>query len=339
MNETSEQITASSSTAPPAAFKSFKSAYKVLRTLQPPILDEAKTVFLNQIRGSRSARYIAFHLLALRTFGELQAKLGPFLSELEAILYRDETPLDLRTCDSLDAVQTSVNERFSKLGGKEEWKSFLEAGSHLPLIYGLIRTWDDATRFQAGLNALASAIDRPIKGHRAAAYSAPNNLEVVARSLLAWVPEKPGLGKALPKLLKVVWALFRQAEETNRENLRLKSALATANAEIASLDSSLQSELTARQEQERVVEQLQKRVAGLEANLAEEKEHFETLKAHGVEERRRAVEDAVARVRSEVLRRVENIRLFADREQPNRSGIVNLVEEIMEALRSDGETR
>ena len=50
-----------------------------------------------------------------------------------------------------------------------------------------------------------------------------------------------------------------------------------------------------------------------------------------------AVHDTVARVRSDVLMRLENIRLFADREEPNRQGILNLVREIQDALQAHRE--
>jgi molecular chaperone GrpE (heat shock protein) len=83
--------------------------------------------------------------------------------------------------------------------------------------------------------------------------------------------------------------------------------------------------------------QLESHVDELQGILKEEKEHFATLKAHNEEERKKAVKDAVARVRSDVLMRLENIRLFADRKEPNRQGILNLVREIQDALQAIGE--
>jgi hypothetical protein len=162
-------------------------------------------------------------------------------------------------------------------------------------------------------------------------------LELLARALLARVPENPGLGRGLLELLKLTQAIFRQAVETNRENLQLESAIAAANTEIDTLRKNLAEEIATRKTVETEYMQLESQVDELQGTVKEEKEHFETLKAHNEEERKKAVQDAVARVRSDVLMRLENIRLFADREEPNRQGILNLVREIQDALQANRE--
>ena len=131
-------------------------------------------------------------------------------------------------------------------------------------------------------------------------------------------------------MLKIAQALFRQAETTNRENLEFESKLAKANTDLGSLQTSLENETGAKEKLQSQVVALRADVTHLQTELEQEKEHFETLKGHGGEERKHAVNDAVARIRSELLRRMENIRLFADREQPNRQGILKLVAEIGE---------
>ncbi|HEY6154629.1 MAG TPA: hypothetical protein VIW07_12890 [Candidatus Udaeobacter sp.] len=309
-------------------FRGYKEAYKTLRTLQLPISEAVREDYIRNVERSKSGRYIAFRLLSLRAIGELQTRLTPFLPQLEQILFKDCTPLELRQCDSIDDVTRAVAARFTDIHNKSDLKQFAAAGYHLPILFGLIRVWDQPAKFQAALDALATTLDRITKPKRAQKLVPSNNLEIVARTIIARVPEKPLVGKAVPELLKIAQALFHQSEETARDYLILQSELAQAVGE----GESLQSELN---EQREAVKNLETKLAAakanlnrLEADLKKEREHFETLKGHGEAERKAAVQDAVARVQSEVSRRIENIRLFADREIPNRQGILNLANEI-----------
>jgi hypothetical protein len=336
MNEHTQRQHDPSPEARSSTFKGFQEAYKVMRVLQPPISPETKADYLSRVRACPSARHIAFRFLGLLALGDLQPNLGPLSSELDEILHQNEPAIDLRGCDSVEAVRRVIAERFAMISKKDDWKRFFASGSHLPILYAVIRTWDDPSRFQAALDAITVATAPRGKRKRTGADAA-NNLELLARALLARVPENPGLGTGLLELLKLTQAIFRQADETNRENLQLESAIAAANAEIDTLRKNLTEESATRKTIETEYMQLESHVDELQGTVKEEKEHFATLKAHNEEERKKAIQDAVARVRSDVLMRLENIRLFADRKEPNRQGILNLVREIQDALQANGE--
>lgn len=327
MSDSPEQAQ-SSETGPADAFRGYKEAYKTLRTLQLPMSEAVRSDYIRKVEGSKSGRYIAFRLLALRAVGELQTRLTPFLPQLEHILFKDCSPLELRQCDSIDDVTRAVAARFTDIRSKSDLKQFATIGYHLPILFGLIRVWDQPAKFQAALDALAATLDRITKPKRAQKSAPSNNLEIVARTLIARVPEKPLIGKAVPELLKIAQALFHQSEETARENLNLQSELAHAIGEVESLQSELNEQREAAKDFETKLTAAKATLNRLEADLKKESEHFETLKGHGEAERKAAVQDAVARVQAEVSRRIENIRLFADREIPNRQGILNLVKEI-----------
>jgi hypothetical protein len=327
MSESPEQ--ARPSETPPAdAFKGYNEAYKALRGLGPPMSETVRADYSRKVEESKSGRYIAFRLLALRAVGELQTRLSPFLPQLEHILLKDCNPLELRLCNSIDGVTNAVTTRFTDIRNKSDLKQFASAGYHLPILYGVIRVWDQPAKFQAALDALAATLDRVTKPKRAQKPAPSNNLEIVARALIARVPEKPIVGKAVPELLKIAQALFHQTEETARENLNLQSELGHAVDEAESLRTQLSEQRDATKDLEAKLAAVSANLNRLETDLRQESEHFETLKAHGETERKAAVQDAVARLRSEVSRRIENIRLFADRETPNRQGILNLVNEI-----------
>lgn len=325
MNDNLEQPSLPRSVDTTASFKNYAEAFRSLRGILPPISEQVRTEYVNRVRASSSSRYIAFRLLALRAVGDMQTKLTPFIPLLEEILFADTAPLDLRRCDSIEAVGNAVAETFASVRGKNDLKQFAAARSHLPILYALIRVWDNPTRFQAGLNALAAAVERITRPKKA---KPSNNLEILARAVIARIPEKPLIGKALPEILKIAQTLFLQAETTSRENLELESKVAKANTDVETLRAKLDTELEAKQKLQADSAILVDRLSQSQTALAQEKEHFEILKSHGVEERKRAVDDAVARMRTELLRRVENIRLFADRDQPNRQGILALVGEI-----------
>lgn len=337
MNKKPEQPIGAAPADIGVAFKGYAEAYKTLRGLQPPISEDARRDYLNRVRATPSSRYIAFRLLALRAVGDMQTKLTPFIPQLEEILNADSVHLDLRQCDSIEAISKAVSDRFGGLHTKSDLKQFVGERSHLPILFGLIRVWDDPARFQAAVNAFAANLDRLSTTERSQKSSPSNNLEIVARALTRRVPEKPLLGKALSEMLKISRALFRQSEETSRENLELQSKTGRAATEIESLSVSLENETEAKENLQQDVAKLRAELSRLQSELGREKKHFETLKGHSEDDRKRAVGDAVARLRSELLRRVENIRLFADRDQPNRQGILSLLSEIGEILvESDG---
>jgi hypothetical protein len=326
MNESSDSAAPSETGSP--TFKGYKDAFKTLRSLQPPIVEASRVDYLRKVKESKSARYIAFRLLALRAVGEMQTRLTPFIPPLEEILLKGSTPLDLRHCESVDDVQKAVSARLSDLHTKSDVKRFASEGLHLPILYGVIRLWDQPVRFQAALDALATALDRAISSKRRQKPAPSNNLEIVARAVIARVPEKPLVGKALPELLKIAQALFRQSEDIGRENLDLQSEVGRALSETELLRTELAQQREASKNLENELASARQDVRRLQEELRQETDHFETLKAHGEAERKTTVQDAVARLRSEVSRRMENIRLFADRDVPNREGILNLLNEI-----------
>jgi hypothetical protein len=324
-------------TAPESSdFKGYRDAWKMLRSFQPPISEETRTDYLKRVRSCSSSRYIAFRLLALRALGEMRSRLAPFLSDLEVLLHQDEPPLDLRAADSIDAVKRAIFDRFSGIHRKDEWKQFFITRRHLPVLYGIVRLWDDPVRFQAALDALAKVLQAPTKKKSPKTTASVNNLETVARALIARVPEKPGVGKNLPELAKVSGALFRQSEDTNRENIEYQSAVKDLNAELEGLTNQLVAEARDKKETAKENQQLREKLDRARAELNEEKEHFETLKAHSEEERNQAVQNVVAQLRTHITRALENISLFVDREQPNRQGILASVLEIKRTLESSG---
>jgi molecular chaperone GrpE (heat shock protein) len=102
------------------------------------------------------------------------------------------------------------------------------------------------------------------------------------------------------------------------------------------LTNRLATETSGKKEDEKENQELRGKLDRTRAELKQEKEHFETLKAHSEEERNQAVQDVVARLRTDISRALENISLFADREQPNRQGILASVSEIKRALDAGG---
>jgi hypothetical protein len=313
-------------------FKNRAQALKSLRELQPPLNQDDINGYLNQIRGSRSGPYIAFRLLALRSVGEMSTRLAPFIGELEQILYHGLEPIDLRSYQSFEEIRRVIAHRLEGLVTKSDLKKFAATWDHLPLLYAVIRVWGDPPRFQAAVDSLAGELARINAAKRSKSAAITNNLEVLARALADRTPEKPLVGKALAELLKIAQALFDQSKELARENLALETKITAGETELNAVRSQLNVEIETRQAVENEVAALRERVNELQSQLKEEKEHFDTLKGHSEEDRVRVVADAISRIRADVLRRLENIRLFADREEPNRSGILTLVEEIKQSL-------
>src|SRR6266550_517408 len=114
MDQPPEQ-TQSSEVGVANAFKGYQEAHKFLRNLQPPISENDKRSYIQRVKGSKSARYIAFRLLALRAVGEMQTKLTPLIAGLEQLLLEGSSALDLRHLESLEQVTKAVSERFGEV--------------------------------------------------------------------------------------------------------------------------------------------------------------------------------------------------------------------------------
>lgn len=320
-------------------FKNYRQAFKSLRALQPPLGEREIAKYLDAIRGCPTAPYVAFRLLALRAVGELRTRLAPFIDELEDVLHHGSEPIELRHCQTVEEIRRPILQRLEGLKGKTDLKRFAAAWDHLPLLYAVIRVWDDAARFQVAVEAIAEELGRLSAGKRSRSAATSNYLEILARALATRVPEKAIIGKRLADLLKIAWTLFRQSTDTGRENLDLQAKVATTESELSSLRDELKGQVETRMITETELASVRERLCELESKLDEEREHFNTLKGHSEQDRAKVVADAIARIRADVLRRLENIRLFADRDQPNRVGILNLINEITESLADKGARR
>lgn len=317
-------------------FNNYKQALKALRALERPLNERDITGYLAGIRACPTAPYIAFQLLTLRAVGDRRTELAPFINGLEEILHQGSEPIDLRNRQSVEDIQRPILQRLGGLKGNADLKNFAAAWNHLPVLYAIIRVWDDKARFQTALDALAAQVGRLTAGKRSRVTPVSNNLEILARALANRVPEKAIVGKSLAELLEISHTLFRESADMSRENLAFEAKLTAAESELSLLHDQMITEIETRQATEKQITALRKELTELQSNLKEEREHFDTLKGHSEQDRARVVADAIARIRAEVLRRLENIRLFADREQPNRAGILNLINEITESLADKG---
>jgi hypothetical protein len=317
-------------------FASLADAKKALKTLVPPVSEGQRLDFLAKLRESSRQRQLAFRLLAILAAsrsGRLQRLLSLFEAELVTVLSGGRPPMPaVGEMPQREVVAAWVRSQFAAAATPAEAALHLEGEQHLWPLYQILRSWADTPRFVAALTLyadelqlLATAASRAKQsrqGKRPAGFSS------VVSSLVKRVPTRPAALAPLLEVLRLcrVWAaaseeLQQDLADTRDYSLKLKAELETERAESAA-------ERAAR-------EAAEARERGALASLAEAQATIDSLQetlriqagAHGAESKG-AVADAIAELRQKFLPELENIRLYADRAEPNTAAILRKAQEL-----------
>ena len=320
--------------AQPTPFGTWTECEKAFKALATPISETVREDFLSRIRASQRGRYFSFRFLVERALGDRGTKLAPFETPLLAILSEGQTLIKLEERGSREAVERSVRDRLEVVSSKDDWKRFLNSYEHLWVLYLILRTWHAEAVFTAALTAFWKCIRRlTTKGKKKSTTDdRPESLENFARTLAQKVPEKPVFNKSITDLLGSANSLIalssHLADEVMEKNRKLE-ALGLDHAELR-LDAD-----GLRAKNERLQAKLSESktsVDDLRGKLDREQQHFERQKGVNEELRKKMIADLLAEIRPSCLLRLQSIKGFTDRDEPNKSGIIRLANEIEEIL-------
>jgi len=321
-------------------FASLADAKKALKAIVPPVSEGQRLGFLAKLRESPHPRQLAFRLLAILAAsksGRLQRLLSLFEAELVTLLSGGSQSMPaVGEMPQREVVAAWVKSQFAAVAVPAEAALRLEAEQHLWPLYQILRCWADTPRFVAALTiytdelqllaTTASRAKQPRQGKRPAGFSS------VVSSLVKRVPTRPAALAPLLEVLRLcrVWAaaseeLQQDLADTREYSLKLKAELETERAGSAA-------EKAAREDTEA-------RERGALARLAEAKATIDSLQetlriqagAHGADSKG-AVADAIADLRRKFLPELENIRLYADRAEPNTAAILRKAQELTKFL-------
>lgn len=160
----------------------------------------------------------------------------------------------------------------------------------------------------------------------------PQSTEVFARILAANVSQKPVLSKGFTELLSSAQSLTALSCELSDDILRKDGQIRALTITESAATAELQVVKSDRRQLEANLTAAQGKIGSLEKQLADEQEHFERQRGANEEQRKKLRSDLMADLRRTCTQRLQNIRLFADRSEPNKAGIIRLVGEIEEAI-------
>ncbi|HEY0552123.1 MAG TPA: hypothetical protein VGF13_21155 [Verrucomicrobiae bacterium] len=225
-----------------------------------------------------------------------------------------------------------MRKQFPSIKTREEGIQYLETEQHLWTLYQILRRWEDTAKFMAALVSYTDELEALTitggGGKKRRQTKKASGFSSIVTTLVKRVPSRPA---AIEPLL---------------ENLRLCRACATASAELQeqlettrarneTLKTDLDGERAALASEQSAREAAESRERAIEARLTETQEKAATLEetlriqagAHDAE-KVGAVAEAITALRRKLLPELENIRLYADRTEPNTTAIIRKAQEL-----------
>ena len=315
-------------------FKTWAECSKAFKAIRPPVTEAMRDQFIRRLQPAERRRYFAFRLLLDRLVGARATKLAPFEDALFAILSNGEPITELEDRASRKDVENWITQRFERVRSKCEWKTFLSQYEHVWVLYLVLRAWHSAPAFTAAVMQYARCVQQQTSRRQQKASSeAPNiGLQNFVRYLGQKLPEKPALTKGFTELLYSGTALMALSNDLSEEVTEKTAELQALRTKCGELESELNGLQTQNASLLKELAKSKSQIAALTARLDQEQGHFERQKGVNEELRKKMLSDIIGQLRRVCLPRLENIRLFADRADPNKSGIVRLAGEIEEAL-------
>lgn len=321
---------------PPSAFNKWAHCAKALRALPEEASQEARSVFLDRVLRSPKKKIIAFEILHRLMFTKDLSKLGwlrePMLQELGQGSV--EPNLALLPFPK-DAGKWVFNE-FREVTSPEEWKTFTESGRHLWVLLAILKSYTSGPHLIEALSALGECAEqcegRMIKKADGGIRRSTRDASSIIKLLRSVTLQKLEFPKGFLEALYAVNATAYVAVETRtaldatlsklkatEENLTaIQSAKDEADSQIALLKTQLS--------------ELQVCLTQTETALSEEKAHATRLEGFNAVAKREVISRVMTSVRQGLSHRLEHIRRYADRENPDRAEILILVAEIEKHL-------
>ena len=317
---------------PKEPFKKWVAFTKALRNLPHPVPEGGKREFLERIQHSPQRLQIAFEFLWWIQGTKGATKYSWLVTPMVQVLSGgDESPRLATLPNPADAAKW-VFQQLKEVNTLLEWKDYLASGRHLWLLHCVLECHANRPALVEAIIALGECIahfqNTPAAGKQRKSGIQSEDPNWIARLLKSRVPAKLDLPKAFNETL---FAICATAE--------LSEAL---RSEVNGLRMQLEQVRTDRDEQASARAAAESREAALENHLNAVQENFDQCRTELAEERRHttrtggfsdaAKRQTIAQVMSDVRRglsaRLENIRLFADREKPDGEEIVSLIKEI-----------
>ena len=291
---------------------------------------------LARIKTSDQKEYLAFEALCLIREQKRGLNLNWIeIPMLEILSGRSENPPITAETLSGDARKW-IRDEFQDVETINDLQDIVKNGRHLWILYGIFKATPNKHLFVECLIEFSECIERCLNieksGKRRKKPIEAASADWIINLLKSKITPKLDLPKPLLETLFAINAISSVSDEVRAQSDMLRNALKATEDDLAS-------ELHAKALLEDQVRDLQGKLEDSSQNLEqihnelnEEKLHAARLSGHNIVAKGEVINNVLAAVRRGLNHRLQNIRGYADREQPNRVEILALVDEIEEQL-------
>jgi hypothetical protein len=321
---------------PTALFQNWKDCLKALRELENSTPEVNRVEFINRIQGSPQPQVIAFSCLMWLKDVKDGAKYRWLEEPMTPLLSRGAESPNLALLPNPIQVGKWVAQELRNLETLWAWNAFFAAGRHLWLLYCLFQCRDKRQHLVEGVLALANGFahwqNLQSSGQWKNGGVQPEDTRWITRLLEARIPSRLEMSKSFVEAVYAINATAELSQSLRSETNSLWTQLNSIRAERDE-ESNLRLESERREAQlKQDLADTQSELAKCRINLDEEMKH--TVRSGGFTgvARQETIHLALSEVRRGLVSRLENIRNYADRENPNREEIIELVGEIEKHL-------
>ena len=318
------------------AFKKWSECLKTLKNLSNPVSDTDRHELLDRINSSPQRLNIAFEVLGLIRESKLPAHLAWLeLAMLEILGDGHEEPhLENKTVAS--ESKTWVYSELREVRNGADWKRFVSSGRHLWVLYAILKAAANKPVFVEALTALAECAEHCLNtsanGKMKRIAILANDASWIAKVLKGKIPAKLDLPKSFIETLFAINASADLSEPLRRKSIGLEFSLKQTQED---LDCEKKLKCAAEDRAGALEAELIKTKALLELaenELKEERLHIARQGGFNEVAKDETINRVMSHVRQGVVHRLENIAAYADRPNPNREEILELVVEIQNHL-------
>jgi len=326
--------------AVPPGFAKLADAKSALKLMIPTVTEDHRRAFIAKLSESLHPKQLAFRLLALlvmKQAGRYEKILSNLQSELTSVLAggMEKTPAELPG-NSTDDVRIWVRKQFPSIFTLAEASQYLETEQHLWTLYQILRWSEHSAKFMVAISCFTDGLESLTMSQSGGAKrrkaKKTNEFSFVLTTLIKRVPSRPSVLEPFLENLRL-FRVFVAASTKLQEDLEsARSRNDRLNAELESERASLAAEKTTR-------ETVEAKILVADEDLKKAQAEIESLEdtlriqagAHQTETVGASAEVLTA-IRRKLLPDLENIRLYADRTEPNAAAIVRKAQELTQFL-------
>jgi hypothetical protein len=291
---------------------------------------------LARIKTSDQKEYLAFEALCLIREQKRGLNLNWIeIPMLEILSSRSENPPLTAETLSSDARKW-IRDEFQDTQTSNDLQEFVKNGRHLWILYGIFETTPNKRLLVECLIEFSECVERCLNieksGKRRKKPIEASSAYWIINLLKSKITPKLDLPKPFLETIFAINATSEVSDEVRAQNDSLRKALKATEEDFSS-------ELQAKALLEEQVRDLKvkledssQKLEQIQNELNEERLHAARLSGHNIVAKGEVINNVLAAVRRGVNHRLQNIRGYADREQPNRVEILALVDEIEEQL-------